>query len=177
MKKLTKWIPLVLCVLGLFMLVSGREKMVDISKTGAFVPRSAVLDGFTIQVSDATTGEVLGESNPFSIDFGEPQVPPTPKSVVITLNVVASPDFQIAVSPTTLSCYPSGSGVFNFALTPMNGFTGTVRYTIGTLPAGVTAVFVPTDVNAGTPLSVLTITLPANQPVGPITLTVTATAL
>jgi hypothetical protein len=58
-----------------------------------------------------------------------------------TLSYAASPDFSLSVSPTSQSVAPGGTtGSYNMTATPINGWTGTVTYSVTSgLPSGATA--------------------------------------
>ena len=81
-----------------------------------------------------------------------------------------TPDYVISGSPTALTL-SSGGGVGNVVLTtvPINNFSDTINYTVGTLPANVTCVF--TSNANGTTTALFTNNNsnvpPATRPVGP----------
>ena len=72
-------------------------------------------------------------------------------SAILTLNVVASPDFNLLVSPSGLSVSPGGSSTpLTLSVSPVNGFSGPVNVSVAGLPNGVTtSPSDPFSVNAG----------------------------
>ncbi|SNT43690.1 hypothetical protein SAMN05421770_11621, partial [Granulicella rosea] len=55
--------------------------------------------------------------------------------------VVTAPSFNLAFTPLSLAVPRGGSAAGLATITPVNGFTGTVSFTVSGLPAGVTAQF------------------------------------
>ena len=53
--------------------------------------------------------------------------------------VLSKPDFTIASAPSSLTIAPGTSASSTISVAPMNGFAGPVSFTLGSLPAGVTA--------------------------------------
>lgn len=60
---------------------------------------------------------------------------------VIVNGSAASPDFSIATDSGSLSVTQGASATMGVTLTPANGFSGNVTYSVSGLPAGVTASF------------------------------------
>ena len=60
--------------------------------------------------------------------------------------VIASPDFTASASPTSGSVAAGQSATFTFTVTPMAGYTGTVKFSCGTLPSLATCSFSPASV-------------------------------
>jgi hypothetical protein len=91
--------------------------------------------------------------------------------------VVVSPDFTMSVTPT-FSTRKRGTGMlWDIAITAVDGFNGTVNFTVTGLFQGSRIGFVPTPVTgSGTSgFSILT-QKPPNTPIGTFTLTVTGTS-
>lgn len=84
-----------------------------------------------------------------------------------------APDFSL--TPTTSTQTVTQGNVANYTLdvTPLNGFTGSVNFSVGTLPLGVTASFNPTSSPSST---VLSLTTASAAPPGAYTVTVTGTS-
>ncbi|HUJ95496.1 MAG TPA: FG-GAP-like repeat-containing protein [Terriglobales bacterium] len=59
----------------------------------------------------------------------------------------ATPDYTLAATPASATIQPGGQAVFSIQATPSGGFTGTVNFSCGTLPEGVTCEFVPSSVS------------------------------
>ena len=102
-------------------------------------------------------------------------------STAATRTVTVS-DFTVSATPGSRTVASGGSTTYTATVAPVNGFTGTVGFTVAGLPAGATASFSPSSVTASgsTTLSV-TAGDPAPGPVGltitgPISVTVGQTA-
>ena len=69
--------------------------------------------------------------------------------------VIASPDFTVSASPTSGSVAAGQSATFTFSVTPTAGYTGTVKFSCGTLPSMATCSFSPASVtpSGGTAVS------------------------
>ena len=78
--------------------------------------------------------------------------------------VVAQPDFALAASTATLTVRPGNSATASLDVRPLAGFNGTVTFSLGALPAGVTGSFDPASVTAS---GVTTLTLSADAAVAP----------
>lgn len=78
--------------------------------------------------------------------------------------VVLSPDFTIASTPSTMSVLPLQSVNYTVSVTPMNStFVYPVTFTASGLPPGVTAAFNPSTVAAGSAATTTTMTLSASS--------------
>jgi hypothetical protein len=87
-----------------------------------------------------------------------------------------SPDFSLAVSPTSRTVARPGSTTYAVSLTSLNGFTGNVSLSVSGLPSKTSASFSPNPVTLGASgSSTLTVSADANGPRGTYTLTVTGT--
>jgi hypothetical protein len=85
-------------------------------------------------------------------------------------------DFSISASPSSLSMARTSSTSTTVTITSLNGFSGTVSLSTGSLPVGVSASFNPASV-AGSGTSTLTFTGSGGQtPTGTFTVTVTGTS-
>jgi hypothetical protein len=77
---------------------------------------------------------------------------------------VLSPDFSIAASPSSQSLLPNSSAAYTITLTPANPtFVSPVSLSASGLPAGVTAVFSPSSIAAGSAAVTSTLTLTASS--------------
>jgi hypothetical protein len=84
-------------------------------------------------------------------------------------------DFSISASPTSLTMQRSSSTSTTITITSINGFSGTVTLSTGSLPSGVSASFNPASVTGGSGTSTLTFT--GNRAsTGTFTITITGTS-
>lgn len=83
--------------------------------------------------------------------------------------------FNVAATPSSQTLAPSSTTTFSISVERLFGFSEVVTLaSSGTLPAGVTATFNPTNI-AGSVASTLTVTTTAATPIGSHTLTLTGT--
>jgi uncharacterized cupredoxin-like copper-binding protein len=77
--------------------------------------------------------------------------------------VVAVPDYKISASPSSATISPGQSATTTLTVTPVGGYSSTVKFSCGTLPTGATCTFAPASVTttSGVATSVLTITTTA----------------
>jgi len=91
----------------------------------------------------------------------------------ISLTVTAEPSFTISASPSSLAIALSGQGTSTIIITPINGFSGNVMFSVSGLPNGVTSGISP---NPATSSSPLTLTAAASATTGAFLVTVTGTS-
>jgi Galactose oxidase-like, Early set domain/PKD domain len=92
-----------------------------------------------------------------------------------TITVIPAPDFSIALAPSSRSVVQGGGTNYAATITPLNGFSGTVNFSVSGLPAGASASFAPTTVSEkGT--STLNIATTSSTAPGSYTLTITASS-
>lgn len=79
---------------------------------------------------------------------------------------VEVPDYTLSATPTSATIQPGQSATSTITVTPVGGYTGTVKFSCGTLPAGMGCVFAPSSVtpSSGAATSSLTITTTASTP-------------
>jgi hypothetical protein len=84
-------------------------------------------------------------------------------------------DFSMSATPASRTIGPGGSTTYTATVTPVNGFTGTVAFSVTGLPSGVTATFNPASVttSGSTTMSVST---SASTPPGSYPLTIQGTS-
>jgi uncharacterized repeat protein (TIGR03803 family) len=72
-----------------------------------------------------------------------------------TYTISLSPDYQLSVSPSTLTIAAGQSGTAIFTVTPVNGFNSQVSFTCSGLPSEATCSYFPSSVtpSGGTPVS------------------------
>src|SRR2546425_2970784 len=94
----------------------------------------------------------------------------------LTVSAPGTGDFSISASPSSLTLVRTSSMSTTVTITSLNGFSGTVSLSTGSLPAGVSASFNPASV-AGSGTSTLTFTGSGGQTaIGTFTVTVTGTS-
>ncbi len=91
-------------------------------------------------------------------------------SISLTVNGVATPNFSLSASPSSLSVTRGSNGSSTITVTPSGGFTGSVTLSNSALPSGVTASF---GTNPTTSTSVLTFTASSTATTGTSTITIT----
>ena len=92
-----------------------------------------------------------------------------------SLTVVPPSSFSVSASPSSTSVQQGTSISFSVSLSSNNGFSQLAALSVTGVPNGVTASFSPAQITAGQN-SILSISAPANQAVGSVTLTVSAAA-
>lgn len=96
-------------------------------------------------------------------------------SATATLVVNAAPDFSIVTTPSSQSVNPGANTSYTATITALNGFAGTVNFSVSGLPSGATGSFSPGSVN-GSGSSTLTVSTTTGTAPGTYTLTVTGTS-
>ncbi|MGZ7084386.1 MAG: hypothetical protein ACXVIO_14430 [Candidatus Angelobacter sp.] len=94
-------------------------------------------------------------------------------SISLTVNAVATPNFSLSASPSSLTVKQGTAGSSTITVTPSGGFTGSVTLSNSALPSGVTASF---GTNPTTSSSVLTFTASSTATTGTSTITITGTS-
>jgi uncharacterized membrane protein len=88
---------------------------------------------------------------------------------------LATPDFAVTASPTSLTVTQGSSGTSTISTTVSGGFNAAVSLSASGLPAGVTAAFSPASIAApGSGSSTLTFTASSTAAAGTVNVTVTA---
>lgn len=85
------------------------------------------------------------------------------------------PDFAISATPSSGNVAPGNGTTYSVNVAPLNGFNGTVSFSVSGLPGGATSSFNPTSVQ-GSGSSTLSITTPGGTSTGSYPLTITATS-
>jgi pseudomonalisin len=97
-------------------------------------------------------------------------------SVTLTVSSVASPDFGISASPTSLSKAQGTSGTSTITTAGTGGFSSAIALTASGAPTGTTVSFSPTSIAApGNGSSTMTVTVGSTTAAGTYTITVTGT--
>ncbi|HST77012.1 MAG TPA: protease pro-enzyme activation domain-containing protein [Verrucomicrobiae bacterium] len=125
-----------------------------------FSPASLTTSG-TSTLAITTTTATPGGSYPLTITGSDAVRTHT---TAVTL-VVLVPDFSLSASPASRVILVGQSTNYSVILTPVNGYSGTVSFSIAGLPAGAGATFTPASLtNSGT--TTLAITTSAATPPG-----------
>jgi uncharacterized membrane protein len=96
------------------------------------------------------------------------------QTTTISLTIAVAQSFKLAASPTALTVARGATGgKSTLAITPVNGFSGSVTLAASGLPTGVTAAF---SVNPATTTSVVTLTAGKTAASGTYTVTITGTS-
>lgn len=85
-----------------------------------------------------------------------------------------TPDFTVTAAPASQSIAQGASGNYTATVTGLNGYAGTVSFSVAGLPAGASATFTPTSV-VSSGASTMAITVDATTAGGTYPLTITAT--
>lgn len=92
-----------------------------------------------------------------------------------TVTVSPAPDFNISLTPSSRSVVQGSGTNYTATIAPVNGFSGTVNFSVSGLPTGASASFAPPTVS-GQGSSMLNVaTTPSTAP-GSYTLTITASS-
>ena len=97
----------------------------------------------TLQTSFAATGVYSVTASYTGNTTDAPSVSNALTETVVTPGVTAS------VSPASLSIQPGSSGQLVITITPIGGYTGTIDFSCGTLPAHVSCTFAPPSLTLG----------------------------
>jgi hypothetical protein len=98
---------------------------------------------------------------------------PNPPTRTVTVN--PAPDFSITASPSSQSTVQGGNVSYTASISPLNGFSGTVNFSLSGLPSGASASFAPASVS-GSGSSTLTVTTSTTTPAGNYTLSITGSS-
>jgi beta-lactam-binding protein with PASTA domain len=108
----------------------------------------------TASSSTVASGNVISESPSAgtSVNSG------SAVNLVVSTGPAQTPSYTLIANPSSLTIKSGSSASTVITLTPTGGFTGTVNFTCGTLPADVTCTFMPTSLTV-TSSTALTTTL------------------
>ena len=98
-----------------------------------------------------------------------------PNSPTRTITVNPAPDFSLSASPSSRSTAQGGNVAYTVSVSALNGFSGSVNFSVSGVPSAASASFVPTSIT-GSGSSTLTVSTSASTPVGTYTLTITGAA-
>jgi subtilase family serine protease len=136
--------------------------------TATFTPTSVTTSGSSTLAIATTAGTTPSGTYSLTVSGTDGVLTHT-----ATITLVVS-DFTISASPSSQSANQGTTANYTVSLTPLNGFSNTVSFSISGLPAGATATFTPASL-AGSGTSTLAITTTASTPTGSYPLTITGT--
>ena len=100
---------------------------------------------------------------------------PSVATFVHVTSQTSQPDFSVAATPSSRTVPPGTGTTYSVSVTPSNGFTGNVTFSVSGLPSGATASFNPTSVT-GSGSSTLSVSASSSTSAGNYTLTITGTS-
>jgi len=140
---------------------------------GTFNPASVATSGSTT-LSVTTSSTTPAGSYPLTITGTSGSIVHT-NSVTLVVNTAPVPDYSISASPASQTVIQGAGTSYTATVTPVNGFTGTVTFSVTGLPAGAAGTFNPTSVTTSGN-STLSVTTSASTPTGSYPLTITGTS-
>lgn len=88
--------------------------------------------------------------------------------------VVTTPDFTLSAAPASQTIVTGGTTSYTATIAPLNGYTGTVNFSVSGLPAGANATFTPASVATSGSSTLAITTTAGTTPAGNYLLTITA---
>jgi hypothetical protein len=147
----------------------------DVGIATTFAPPLAWYDMVNGEIGDICNGQqgtyvANGTSYTIQLEFSN-----AANNCVLPPTGPPAPNFTIAATPASQSVTAGGGTSYTATVTPSNGFTGTVNFSVSGLPSGASASFNPTSVN-GSGSSTMSVTTSTTTPNGTYTLTITGTS-
>jgi hypothetical protein len=140
---------------------------------GTFNPASVATSGSTT-LSVTTSSTTPAGTYPLTITGTSGSIVHT-NSVTLVVNPSPVPDYSVSATPASQTVIQGAGTSYTATVTPVNGFTGTVTFSVTGLPAGAAGTFNPTSVtNSGN--STLSVTTSTTTPTGSYPLTITGTS-
>src|SRR6267142_1253289 len=146
----------------------GAQVALSSSNGAASVPSSVTLPTGTSSATFPVNTSAVTSSTPVTISASYGGVTQT-----ASLTVTAAPNYTLSASPTSLSITQGSGGTATVAVTPLNGFSGSVSLSASGLPSGVTASFGP---NPATTTSTMTLAASSTATTGAVTVTIRGTS-
>ncbi len=144
--------------------------------SGSFSPASYSGGSGSSTLTITTAGNTTVGSFPVTITATDTGGNPVQSTVVtLTVNAPVPPDFTISAAPAKRNIQRGNSGTFTATVTPSNGFSATVAFSVTGCPANTTCTFSPTSV-AGSGSSTLTVASTAASPKGTHTIGIVGTS-
>jgi hypothetical protein len=85
----------------------------------------------------------VGTHSVTAIYSGDSHLSPAASNPVTEQVQGGTPSYALAADPTSMELQPGQSAVFNITATSLNGFAGTVDFSCGQLPQGISCSFAP----------------------------------
>jgi pseudomonalisin len=137
--------------------------------SASFTPASVIGSGTSaLAISTALTTPV--GSYPLTITATDGVISHTAS---ITL-VVTTPDFTLSANPASQTVETGISASYTATISPLNGYAGTVSFSVNGLPAGASATFTPASVNTSGSSTLVISTTAGTTPAGNYLITITA---
>jgi Domain of unknown function (DUF1929)/PKD domain len=122
-------------------------------------------------------------ASPGNVTYGTPGIYVASFQVTDNQNLSSQPatrtitvsNFSLTATPASATVVPGGSTTYTATVTPANGFTGTVVFSVTGLPSGATAAFSPSSVTTSGSTT-LTVSTSATTPTGSYPLTIRGTS-
>jgi hypothetical protein len=140
---------------------------------GTFNPTSVNTSGSTT-LSVTTSSTTAAGSYPLTITGTSGSIVHT-NSVTLVVNAAPVPDYSVSATPASQTVIQGSGTSYTATVTPVNGFTGTVTFSVTGLPSGAAGTFNPTSVTTSGS-STLSVTTSTTTPTGSYPLTITGTS-
>ncbi|HVG92678.1 MAG TPA: hypothetical protein VNB54_14380 [Alphaproteobacteria bacterium] len=147
----------------------------DVGIATVFAPPLAWYDMVNGEIGDICNGQqgsytANGTTYTIQLEFSN-----SANNCVLPPTGPPAPNFTIAASPASQTVTAGSGTSYTATVTPSNGFTGVVNFSISGLPTGASASFNPTSVT-GSGSSTLSVSTSTTTPNGTYTLTITGTS-
>jgi len=139
--------------------------------TGTFNPTSVTGAGSSTLTVATTTGTAPGT---YTLTVTGASGSLT-HSATVSLVVTAPPDFSLSASPASQTVTAGNGTSYTATVSALNGFSGSVSFSVSGLPSGASGSFNPASV-AGAGSSTLTVTTTAGTAAGSYPVTITGTS-
>jgi hypothetical protein len=144
--------------------------------TGVFSPNTFSGGAGAATLNVTTAANTPTGAFPLTITAQDASGTPSGSKVVtLTVNPALVADFTITASPNSRNIRRGNSGSFTVSVTPLNGFSDIVGFSVTGCPAQSTCTFSPGSVNGGG-TSTLTVATAKTSPKGTFALVITGTS-
>jgi hypothetical protein len=147
----------------------------DVGIATVFAPPLAWYDMVNGEIGDICNGQqgtyvANGTSYTIQLEFSN-----AANNCVLPPTGPPAPNFTIAATPASQTVTAGTGTSYTATVTPSNGFTGVVNFSVSGLPSGASATFSPTSVS-GSGSSTMSVSTSTTTPNGTYTLTITGTS-